>query len=106
MIVIGEMADADTIETAFKGAETGHLVIASLPTSDALTTIERVLATLPNEEREIGRMRFSEAVRPSYLNSCCRRRERVASLQWKSSSLPPRFVRRSRIQRAPRRSGS
>ena len=63
VIVIGEMADADTIETAFKGAETGHLVIASLPTSDALTTIERVLATLPNEEREIGRMRFSEAVR-------------------------------------------
>ena len=28
-----------TIETAFKGAETGNLVIASLPTSDALTTI-------------------------------------------------------------------
>ena len=63
VIVIGEMADADTIETAFKGAETGHLVIASLPTSDALTTIERVLATLPTEEREIGRMRFAEAVR-------------------------------------------
>jgi twitching motility protein PilT len=63
VIVIGEMADAETIETAFKGAETGHLVIASLPTSDALSTIERVLATLPAEEREIGRMRFSEAVR-------------------------------------------
>jgi twitching motility protein PilT len=63
VIVIGDLADADTIDTAFKGAETGHLVIASLPTSDALSTIERVLATLPTEEREIGRMRFSEAVR-------------------------------------------
>src|SRR5262249_55495247 len=63
LMVIGEMPDAETIETAFKGAETGHLIIASLPTSDALTTIERVLATLPAEEREIGRMRFAEAVR-------------------------------------------
>ncbi len=63
VIVLGEMADADTIDTAIKGAETGHLVIASLPTSDVLTTIERVLTTLPTEEREIGRMRFSETVR-------------------------------------------
>jgi twitching motility protein PilT len=63
VIVIGEMADAETIDTAFKGAETGHLIIASLPTSDALTTIERVFATLPTEEREIGRMRFSESLR-------------------------------------------
>jgi twitching motility protein PilT len=63
VIVLGDMADAETIDTAIKGAETGHLVIASLPSSDVLTTIERVLATLPKEEREIGRMRFSEAVR-------------------------------------------
>lgn len=63
VIVLGDMADAETIDTAIKGAETGHLVIGSLPSSDVVTTIERVLATMPNEEREIGRMRFSEAVR-------------------------------------------
>ena len=63
VIVLGDMADADTIDTAIKGAETGHLVIGPLPTADVLTTIERVLATLPAEEREIGRMRFSEALR-------------------------------------------
>ena len=63
VIVLGELDDADTVDTAIKGAETGHLVIGSLPTSDALTTIERVLATMPKEEREIGRMRFSEAMR-------------------------------------------
>jgi twitching motility protein PilT len=38
-------------------------VIASMPTPDVLTTIERILATLPREEREIGRMRLSEALR-------------------------------------------
>ena len=44
-------------------AETGHLVIATMPTPDVVTTVERVLATLPREEREIGRMRFAEALR-------------------------------------------
>ena len=52
----------DTIDTAIKGAETGHLVIASMPTPDVVTTIERILTTLPREEREIGRMRLSEAL--------------------------------------------
>ncbi len=63
VIVLGDMSDADTLDTAIKGAETGHLVIGSLPSADVVTTIERVIATLPNEERELGRMRFSEAVR-------------------------------------------
>ncbi|MGH7535409.1 MAG: type IV pilus twitching motility protein PilT [Gemmatimonadales bacterium] len=63
VVVLGEMTDAETIDTAVKAAETGHLVLASLPTPDAATTVERVLATLPREEREIGRMRFSEALR-------------------------------------------
>jgi twitching motility protein PilT len=63
VVVLGDIADADTIDTAIKGAETGHLVIASMPTPDATTTLERILATLPREEREIGRMRLSEALR-------------------------------------------
>jgi twitching motility protein PilT len=63
VVVLGDIADADTIDTAIKGAETGHLVIASMPTPDVPTTIERILATLPREEREIGRMRLSEALR-------------------------------------------
>jgi twitching motility protein PilT len=62
VVVLGEMADAATIDTALKGAETGHLVIATSTTPDVVTTIERLIATLPAEEREIGRMRFSEAV--------------------------------------------
>src|SRR5215204_5345496 len=62
VVVLGDVADAATIDTALKAAETGRLVIATITTPDVLTTIERVLATLPAEEREIGRMRFSEAV--------------------------------------------
>ncbi len=62
VVVLGEMADAPTIDTALKGAETGHLVIATSTTPDVVTTIERLIATLPAEEREIGRLRFSEAM--------------------------------------------
>jgi twitching motility protein PilT len=63
VVVIGEMADAPTIDTAIKGAETGHLVIATITTPDVVTTVERVIATLPAEEREIGRVRFAESIR-------------------------------------------
>jgi len=63
VVVLGEINDADTIDTAIKGAETGRLVIASMPTPNVVTTIERILTTLPREEREIGRMRLSEALR-------------------------------------------
>jgi twitching motility protein PilT len=63
VVVLGEIADAATIDTAIKGAETGHLVIGTINTPDVVSTIERVVATLPAEEREIGRMRFAEALR-------------------------------------------
>ena len=62
VVVIGEIQDAATIDTALKGAETGHLVIATITTPDVATTVERIVATLPAEEREIGRMRFAESV--------------------------------------------
>jgi twitching motility protein PilT len=61
--VLGEMADAATIDTALKAAETGRLVISTVSTPDVVTTIERIVGTLPAEEREVGRMRFAESVR-------------------------------------------
>jgi twitching motility protein PilT len=63
VVVLGDLPDAETIDTAIKAAETGHLVIATMPTADPVTTIDRIVATFPREEREIGRMRFAEALR-------------------------------------------
>jgi len=63
VVVLGEIADSDTIDTAIKAAETGHLVIATMTTPGVSATIDRILTTLPREEREIGRMRLSEALR-------------------------------------------
>ena len=63
VIFVSDLDDAETLDTAIKAAETGHLVIATLPTPDPIATIRQVFATLPKEEQEIGRIRFSESLR-------------------------------------------
>ncbi len=62
VVMVGDIRDQDTIDTSMKAAETGHLVIGAMPTPDVMTTIGQVLSMLPREEREIGRVRFSEAL--------------------------------------------
>ena len=51
VIVVGEMRDLETIETALVGAETGHLVMATLHTPDAVQTIQRVFSVFPAEQQ-------------------------------------------------------
>ena len=63
VVVLGERADGATIDTAMKAAETGRLVIGTLSTPDVVTTVERLIGTLRVEEREVGRLRLSEALR-------------------------------------------
>jgi len=62
VVLIGEMRDADTIDTALKAAETGHLVISSLHTPDAVSTITRLVSMFPPEEQEVTRVRLGEAL--------------------------------------------
>ncbi len=63
VVLIGEMRDPETADIAVKAAETGHLVISAMPTADVPTTIERLVAMFPPEERDIGRVRLAEALR-------------------------------------------
>jgi twitching motility protein PilT len=63
VVVLGEIADVATIDTALKAAETGRLVISTVSTPDVVTTVERIVGTIPAEEREVGRLRFAESVR-------------------------------------------
>ncbi len=62
VIMVGDVHDAETLDTAIKAAETGRLVIGAMPTADVVTTVGQVLAMLPREERDIGRVRLSEAL--------------------------------------------
>ena len=50
--LIGEIRDEDTVETALKLAETGHLVFATLHTNSAVQTINRVVSIFPSDQQE------------------------------------------------------
>ena len=62
VILIGEMRDAETIDTAMKAAETGHLLLSTLHTPDALTTVTRILAMFPPDEQGAVRVRLAESL--------------------------------------------
>ena len=62
VILIGEMRDAETIDTAMKAAETGHLLISTLHTPDAQSTVMRILAMFPPEEQDVVRVRLAESL--------------------------------------------
>lgn len=62
VIVLGELRDAETIDTAMKAAETGHLLLSTLHTPDAQTTIMRMISMFPPEEHDGVRLRLAEAL--------------------------------------------
>ncbi len=62
VVMIGEMRDSETIDTAMKAAETGHLLISTLHTPDAVSTVGRIIAMFPAEEQGVARLRLSEAL--------------------------------------------
>ncbi len=59
VILIGEIRDLDTLDTALKAADTGHLVFSTLHTTDATQTINRVLSFYPPHQQ--AEVRFSLA---------------------------------------------
>ena len=62
VILIGEMRDKDTIDTALKAAETGHLVISTVHTKNAVQTLSRIIAVFRPEEQEIIRTRLADTI--------------------------------------------
>lgn len=60
VIMVGEMRDRDTIDACIKAAETGHLVLSTLHTLGAVSTINRVVGHFPPESQEIIRQRMAD----------------------------------------------
>jgi twitching motility protein PilT len=60
VIMVGEMRDSATADTALKAAETGHAVFASIHTSDVVTTIGRLMSLFPGDEQAQARERLAE----------------------------------------------
>lgn len=71
-ILVGEMRDKETVSTALKAAQTGHLVMGTLHTNSAVKTIERVLGLFQPEEQPAMRMALSESLVCVIAQGLCR----------------------------------
>ena len=63
VIMVGEMRDLETISLAITASETGHLVLATLHTSNASRTLDRLLDVFPAHQQEQVRVMVSESLR-------------------------------------------
>jgi twitching motility protein PilT len=63
VILVGEMRDFETIETALLAAETGHLVLSTLHTLDATETINRIIAVFPPHQQKQIRIQLAAVLR-------------------------------------------
>lgn len=59
VILVGEMRDLETVQLAIRAAETGHLVIGTLHTTDAVQTVDRVIDIFPTHQQQQIRMQLS-----------------------------------------------
>ncbi len=74
-ILVGEMRDLDTIRLAMTAAETGHLVFATLHTSSAPKTIDRIIDVFPAEEKDMIRAMLSESLQAVISQTLCKTKD-------------------------------
>lgn len=63
VILVGEMRDFETVETALLAAETGHLVLSTLHTLDATETINRIIAVFPPHQQKQIRLQLASVLK-------------------------------------------
>ena len=84
VILVGEMRDLETVQLAIRAAETGHLVIGTLHTTDAVQTVDRVIDIFPTHQQQQIRMQLSVNLLGVVLQILVRRadgRGRVAAFE-------------------------
>jgi twitching motility protein PilT len=93
VILVGEMRDKETIEIALEAAETGHLVLSTLHTTDASKTVERIVGVFPLAEQQTIRSRFARSFRYIVSQRLLPRKEgvgRVAAMEILKSTMRTR----------------
>jgi twitching motility protein PilT len=83
VILVGEMRDLETIGLALTAAETGQLVFATLHTSSAPKTVDRVIDAFPSEQQNQVRTMLSESLLAVITQTLCKRKTggRIAALE-------------------------
>jgi twitching motility protein PilT len=72
LILVGEMRDKETVNTALKAAQTGHLVMGTLHTNSAVKTIERILNLYNGDEQDAMRVALAESLVAVIAQGLCR----------------------------------
>lgn len=83
VILVGEMRDLETIRLAMTAAETGHLVFATLHTSSASKTINRIIDVFPGEEKDMIRSMLSGSLQAVIAQTLLKKKTggRIAALE-------------------------
>jgi len=77
IILVGELRDLETTSTALTAAETGHLVLATLHTSSAAQTIDRIIDIFPPHQQQQIRTQLSTALQGVVTQALCPRADRA-----------------------------
>jgi twitching motility protein PilT len=62
VVLLDEMNDVENLDLALTAAETGHLLISTLHTPDAMSTVARIVGMFASEEQEVARVRLADAL--------------------------------------------
>lgn len=105
VILVGEMRDPETISLALTAAETGHLVLATLHTSSAPKTIDRIIDVFPAEQQQQIRTMLSESLQAVIAQQLIKRKEgvgRIAALEIMIGTPAVRnLIRENKIAQIP-----
>ncbi len=97
VILVGEMRDLETIETALTAAETGHLVMSTLHTLDATETINRIISAFPPYQQKQVRLQLGSVLRGGHQPAARPARRRQGARARRRG--PPRDGARPRAHR-------
>ena len=73
VVLVGEMRDLETISTALETAETGHLVFATLHTTSAYSTVNRIVEQFPPDQQEQIKTMLADSIKAVISQTLCRK---------------------------------
>jgi twitching motility protein PilT len=104
VILVGEMRDLETVSLALTAAETGHLVLATLHTSSAVKTIDRIIDIFPAEQKSQVRSMLAESLQAVVAQTLLPRKDkgRIVALEIMIATVAVRnLIRENKIYQIP-----
>ncbi len=93
VILVGEMRDLETIQTALTAAETGHLVLSTLHTLDATETVHRIIAVFPPHQQKQIRLQLASVLKAVVSMRLVRRADGLGRVPAVEVLLSTEFIR-------------